>query len=152
LTRHNHNPFFVEILKMTRPFALFALCACAAFAQQTGPSFEVASVKPGAGMSTGSGGRGFMMVRGCSRPDPGTYRCNNATIKMLLTQAYSVKAFQIEGPGWLDSEMFDINAKLPEGLSNEDATKQLPLMIQNLLAERFQVKLRKENKPLPVFE
>src|SRR3974377_1263385 len=93
-----------------------------------------------------TGGR-MIMARGCNPPDPGISRCTNATLKMLLTQAYEVKNYQIEGPAWLDSEGYDINAQIPEG-----GEKDVPLMLQNLLAERFQVKLHKEEKPLPIYE
>jgi uncharacterized protein (TIGR03435 family) len=43
--------------------------------------------------------------------------------------------------------MFDVNAKIPEG-----GDKQVPAMLQQLLAERFQIKLHKDSKPLPVYE
>jgi uncharacterized protein (TIGR03435 family) len=132
---------------MNRSFALFAFAATAAFAQPAAnPAFEVVSIKPAAPPKMGPGG-GVMMMRGCNRPNPGTYRCTNGTLRMLLTQAYNVKNYQVEGPAWLDSEAFDIDAKIPEG-----GDKDFNLMLQNMLAERFQVKLHKENKPLPVYE
>jgi uncharacterized protein (TIGR03435 family) len=90
----------------------------------------------------------MMVMRGCNPPDLAMYRCTNMTLKALMIQAYGVKNFQIEGPAWLDSEGYDIEAKLPEGASKE----QIPAMLQALLAERFKVTLHKENKPLPVYE
>jgi uncharacterized protein (TIGR03435 family) len=58
-----------------------------------------------------------------------------------------VKSFQISGPGWLDSERYDIVAKVPRG-----ATKaECKLMMQNLLAERFKLMLHREKKDLPMY-
>ena len=58
-----------------------------------------------------------------------------------------MKGFQISGPGWLDSERYDIVAKLPRG-----ATKaEFMVMLQNLLAERFKLTLHREKKDLPMY-
>ena len=68
-------------------------------------------------------------------------------MKNVLTNAYGVKGFQISGPGWLDSERYDIVAKLPRG-----ATKaEFMVMLQNLLAERFKLTLHREKKDLPMY-
>ncbi len=45
------------------------------------------------------------------------------------------------------SERFDINAKLPAGT----ATKDVPEMLQALLEDRFQMKMHRESKELPVY-
>jgi uncharacterized protein (TIGR03435 family) len=94
-----------------------------------------------------SGGR-VMIMRGCQPPDLAMVRCTNMTLKGLMVQAYGVKNYQIEGPAWLDTDGFDLEAKLPEGASKA----QIPAMLQALIAERFKVTLHKENKPLPVYE
>jgi uncharacterized protein (TIGR03435 family) len=80
--------------------------------------------------------------------DPGQVTYNNVTLKNLLMTAYGVKIYQISGPGWLDTERYDILAKLPP-----DATKeQFALMLQNLLAARFKMTLHHETKNLPLYE
>src|ERR1039458_3016198 len=61
--------------------------------------------------------------------------------------AYAVKGYQINGPKWLDSERFDIVAKIPKGATKE----QFQLMLQNLLAERFKLTLHHETKELPMY-
>jgi uncharacterized protein (TIGR03435 family) len=58
-----------------------------------------------------------------------------------------VKGFQISGPGWLDSERYDIVAKVPRGATKE----QFMGMLQNLLAERFKLTLHREKKDLPMY-
>jgi uncharacterized protein (TIGR03435 family) len=126
---------------------LTALTAWAAIAQtgEASPTFEAASVKPSAPMT---GNR--LMVRmqgGPGTPDPGQITYTNVAMKNLLMLAYNVKGYQISGPGWLESERFDIMAKIAKGATKE----QFQVMMQNLLAERFKVKLHRESKDLPIY-
>lgn len=126
---------------------LVVFTCCAAWAQtaENSPAFEVASVKPAAPI-TGNFIR-VGMRGGPGTPDPGQITYTNVTVKNVLTQAYGVKGFQISGPGWLDSERYDIVAKLPRG-----ATKaEFMAMLQNLLAERFKLTLHREKKDLPMY-
>ena len=100
-------------------------------------TFEVASVKrrqPGSSR-TGVG------------TDPGRLTIRNATLKFCIGWAYGFKDYQISGPGWLDSEHFDIVAK-PERGALED---RLRLMLQALLMDRFKLALHRETKELPVY-
>src|SRR3954464_13945626 len=119
------------------------------------PSFEVASVKPaspdaaGRGMPALSGPADEMMrfKGGPGSNSPGRIDYSGVTLKMLLKRAYNVKPDQISGPGWLDTERFDIAAKLPPGTNMES----LRLMLQDLLTERFQMRLHRETRTLPVY-
>jgi uncharacterized protein (TIGR03435 family) len=63
---------------------------------------------------------------------------------MLLRRAYDVKASEIFGPGVLDSEHFNIVAKVPAGATKD----QVPAMFRSLLAERFKVTLHREDRML----
>jgi uncharacterized protein (TIGR03435 family) len=113
------------------------------------PTFEVASVKrsppppPGAPVFFGPA-RG-----GPGTPDPGQITWSYATLKAMLMSAYDVKEYQISGsPGWLDTERYDIVAKVSEHATRE----QVRTMWQNLLAERFGVMLHHESKEFQVEE
>ena len=66
---------------------------------------------------------------------------------MLLQRAYNLKPPQISGPGWLESERYEVVAKVPPG-TNEEGFR---LMLQELLAERFQITSHGETKTLPVY-
>src|SRR4051812_36330885 len=91
-------------------------------------SFEVASVKPASPPQMG--GRVMMGSQGGpGTPDPSRYRCNNCSLMMLITNAWDLKRFQVNGPAWLDSERFEITAKVPDGATKEQAK----LMMQSLL-------------------
>jgi uncharacterized protein (TIGR03435 family) len=74
--------------------------------------------------------------------DPTRVSYTYVTLQNLLAQAYRVKNFQISGPSWLDSDHFDVVAKLPKD-AKED---QLPAMLQALLVERFKLAFHWEPK------
>src|ERR1700734_2273648 len=108
--------------------ALLAATSCAAFAQTTGatPSFEVATIKP-AGPPAASMGAGGMKIAirmgaqgGPGTSDPGQITYSNLPLKSLLVNAYGVKGYQISGPAWIDTERFNIVAKVPKGASKDD--------------------------------
>ena len=101
--------------------------------------FEVASVKTN---KTGQREGGITAIGG------GRFRAANIPFKILLAIAYDVNFEQISGgPGWLDSERYDVEAK-PDRLAT---TQQIHLMLQKLLAERFGLVLRRETKEMPIF-
>jgi uncharacterized protein (TIGR03435 family) len=72
----------------------------------------------------------------------------SVTLMNVLTQAYEVMDYQIVAPSWLNSERFDIVAKIPAGASRS----QYKLMLQNLLAERFKLTVHHEKKEMPVLQ
>ncbi len=127
---------------------LVLLVSCASQAQaptEETPAFEVASIKPAAPQPAGM--LRVMMRGGPGTPDPGQLTYTNVTLKNILMNAYDVKGYQIQGPGWLDSERYDVMAKIPKGATKE----QFRLMLQNLAAERFKVALHRDTKEMPVY-
>src|ERR1039458_6130674 len=123
-----------------------------AFGQPTTdlPSFEVASVKVAEQPKPDAQGRLFIM-RGCrggpGTTDPGTVTCNHTPLRQLLVTAYTLKNYQVEGPAWLDTDGYDIVAKVLAGTTKEDFN----LMLQSLLAERFKVTVHRETKSMQVY-
>jgi len=111
------------------------LLATVASAQQPAArvEFEVASVKAGdplaPGMSVHSSPSGILL--------------ENNTLKNILLNAYKIRADQIEGgPKWMESARFTIDAKLPQGV----ARNLVPEALQNLLADRFQLRIHRETR------
>jgi uncharacterized protein (TIGR03435 family) len=118
-------------------------------AADTKLEFEVASIKPWSPPALG--GRGGMMLGmrggpGTSDPEQITY--SGLPLKAILMNAYDVRPYQINGPGWLDTERFDIVAKVPSGATKE----QVRMMLQNLLRDRFGLKLHHETKDSQIYE
>jgi uncharacterized protein (TIGR03435 family) len=140
--------------------AILVGVACGAYAQialgQTPdgqPSFEVATVKPVPPPAAikGSGDRVMMRMGSRGGPgsnDPGRYTCNNCNLQMLMVQAYGVESYQLTIPSSMENERFDVSAKVPEGATKD----QFNLMLQNLLAERFKLKIHRETKEGQVYE
>ena len=64
-------------------------------------------------------------------------------LQNLLAQAFRIKNFKISGPDWLDTDRFDIVAKLPDGATQD----QRPAMLQTLLRERFGLLRQNEESP-----
>jgi uncharacterized protein (TIGR03435 family) len=120
---------------------LLVIAAYGVFGQQAArPEFQVASVKP----NTATVHRGMMVL-----PQPGgRFTAENAPLLLIMQNAYAVQAFQIVGgPSWINSERYDIEAK-PEG---EVDRKQMWLMLQTLLADRFKLALHRETRELPLY-
>ncbi|MEO8371332.1 MAG: TIGR03435 family protein, partial [Candidatus Solibacter sp.] len=131
--------------------ALACLLPLGALAADSKKSFEVASVKPSTPISVGDM-HNFRILTG-PRFGPGTedatrWVCDNCSLGMLLASAYDLKRFQITAPKWIDSEKFDIAARVAPGATRED----LRAMQQNLLAERFGLKARLEKKEMQVYD
>jgi uncharacterized protein (TIGR03435 family) len=79
-----------------------------------------------------------------SNSDKGLLRIHNLTLKRLISQAWQVDIGQVYGgPAWIDSESYDIGAKIPAQFAQQTAEK-LPEMIQTLLADRFQLVIHRE--------
>ncbi|HKV48946.1 MAG TPA: TIGR03435 family protein [Candidatus Acidoferrales bacterium] len=112
-----------------------SLIVAAGHAQQP-PSFEVASIKPLNQRPAGATGFGSVTQ------DPSLISITSVTLRSLLRRAYGLQPFQISGPNWLDTQFYDVNAKLPSGA----AEAQVPTMLQQLLAERFRMTLRWDSK------
>ena len=123
--------------------SLWILAAATCLMCQEKPArltFEVVSIKP-----SKPGGRG-----GGIKPLPGgqEYKAENVPVKLMISLMYKVPFRQITGgPGWLDTELFDVDAKADKSYNLDD----LHTMFQNLLADEFKLKFHKEIKEGPVY-
>jgi uncharacterized protein (TIGR03435 family) len=104
------------------------------------PEFEVASVKPTATTPMGTDVHVGVQIDGAQ------VHCTSLSLKDYIRIAYQVKDYQITGPDWMASERFDIHATLPQG-----GRGQFLQMLQNLLEDRFQVKMHRATKEFPVY-
>ncbi len=117
----------------------------AASAQQavTSLKFEVASVKASSPTTIDPP---IQAMR--TPPDPGRFTRRDIPLSILIVMAYRLKPYEYAGPSWLTSTRFDIVAKVPEGVTQA----QQMMMLQNLLAERFGLKVHREKREMPVYE
>jgi uncharacterized protein (TIGR03435 family) len=113
----------------------------AAWGQSIAPAFEIASIKPSPQTELWNG---FIQT-----PGGGRFEASHVTLKAMVAYAYDVRELYVAGgPGWIGSQPFEILAK-----ADEHATPaQMRVMLQTLLAERFQLVVRPETKEARVFE
>ena len=123
---------------------LSVLFTTAAFGQ-SGPAFEVASIKKAEPLNVNAVLSGNLNIG--MTIDAAMVKINSMTVSELLRVAYKVKSFQIDGPEWLGVDRFNIVAKMPAGASRD----QVPQMIQALLAERFQLALHRSTDEKPAY-
>jgi uncharacterized protein (TIGR03435 family) len=107
---------------------------------QARKEFEVASIKP-------STERPINQVVVGVHIDGSQARISYLSLKDYIGTAFRARGNQIFGPDWLASQRFDIVAKIPEGASQAD----VPEMLQALLTDRFQMKMHRETRDLPVY-
>lgn len=108
-------------------------------------AFEVASVKSAPLLNASI--CSYRMVGGPGTTDPGRLAFHNISLSALvrfayLGQVHACQSYVLSAPGWLDSEGFEVAAKLPPGAT----WQQLMTMLQNLLAERFKLAVHSEPK------
>jgi len=126
------------------------------------PKFEVASVRPSPPLQLPL----VAPVRVGLSMDGARVDIRLMSLRDLIIVAYRIKPFQLTGiQDWMTTAVFDIMATIPQGASttraperqcgivgpcNVSATK-VPEMLQALLTERFGLKIRRENKEMPVY-
>ena len=116
-----------------------------------GVVFEAATVKRNRSASSSSH----------SSYSDGRFTASNVSLKNLIQySAYGVPGSRIVGgPKWLDSERFDIEAKLDgpsteklRALSRRENHLQTQAMFQQLLADRFKLTTHWETREMPVYD
>jgi uncharacterized protein (TIGR03435 family) len=130
---------------MQRAGCLMLVCAAVSVAQSAGsnPAFEVAAIKrsqPSAGAVLNGGAYESI--------DDARAELRSQTLALLVQRAYRLPPDQVRAPGWLQNDHWDINGKLPVGGSS----KQVPEMLQALLAERFKMVTHFEKESRPTYE
>lgn len=128
---------------MRLPLVCLTVLLPASVAGQTPTKFEIADIH----LSPKTAGV-YMRVGSFQAPQPGRYELHSASMLDLVRTAYGVDADKVTGgPNWLETDRFEVIARHPA-----DATPEmLKLMLQSLLAERFQLVVHKDLKLLPAY-
>lgn len=128
--------------RRTSVVLLTMLAAATAAGAQTkdSPSFEVASIRPSADGPPAPGAAGVQITQ---------ERVHFAYLSLrdYLGIAYGVPVQRITAPDWVNSTRFDISATFPGGTTPE----LFPVLVQNLLRERFKLQAHLEKRELPVY-
>jgi uncharacterized protein (TIGR03435 family) len=130
---------------MVRTLAAFTLLAVmhgAAFGQpaRITPAFDIADVHHSALANNPQSWMSGGVLRG------GRYDLRKATMLDLIRTAYNVDPDTTAGgPAWLEFDRYDIAAKAPASTTPETVR----LMLQSLLADRFQLVRHHDTRPMP---
>ncbi len=127
------------MLRACKRSCWLAVVASGLFAQ----SFEVVSVKPSNDAST----------RSDINSDNNIFKARNVTLQTFISMAYGVEDYRVEGPGWLGSERYDIDAKFPAGVPMVGPAGEAAFraMMQNMLKNRFGLVVHRSEKSLAVY-
>jgi uncharacterized protein (TIGR03435 family) len=115
------------------------------------PAFEVVSIKLASPGDRDAG----------SKDLPNGYDFKNMALVWLIYGAYGIRMdSQISGlPEWVKTDRYSVSARVDEDtaaawkkLSPKEIWKQQQLMLQAMLADRCQLKVRREVKVLPVYD
>jgi len=116
------------------------VCLCAGAVAHAQEAFEAASLKPHPGMITFSSDPALKGNR---------VRATASTLTDMITVAYHVRYDQISGaPGWAGSDHYDLDATAGDRPITND---QMRTMLQALLADRFQLRVHRETKEVPMY-
>jgi uncharacterized protein (TIGR03435 family) len=109
--------------------ALWPVCA-----QDAKVEFEVAVIKPTVDRTAAG-----VIIH---LPGERGYRGVNMTLFDYLRVAFQVRPEQLSGPDWLSTEAFDLEGKADHSCTADE----LHTMLQNLLIERFHIRLHRATK------
>src|SRR5688572_14260901 len=128
-----------------RPLAVACVLSCAALAQELPvireASFEAATIK------RNDTGRLTWSVT------PGRYVVTNVTMERFITASFQLHPDQVAGlPVWAREEGWDITARFDPNLGQPaDNSSIWQLALRQLLAERAQLRFRREIQQRPVY-
>ena len=115
------------------------LCLALPATVTLGQAFEVASVRP----SQHEVGPDYNNQFAYSATG---LTARNATLKRLIAEAFHLQLNQISGPGWLDRNEYDNQARAASG-----NRQQMEPMLRNLLTERFNLKEHRQTREMRVY-
>jgi len=121
-------------------------------------AFATSSVKPNTTNTPMAGfkikGTNFTAVM--FKPD--RFMATNFTVRQLIRIAYQVQEEQIVGADWINSEKYDIDARIDDAaveklnkLDPEQSSAERRLMLQALLADQFRFAMHRDTRTLPAY-
>jgi uncharacterized protein (TIGR03435 family) len=117
---------------------LFLATSSLGFAQDAARSFDVVSIK----RNTAAQGRAVPQV------SPGRLSIEALTLRDLIGAAFRSSGTEviIEGPGWIDTDLFQVEARTGDAAPIDMAMLQPPLI------ERFNLRVRRERRERPIYQ
>ncbi|HEX9200491.1 MAG TPA: TIGR03435 family protein [Acidobacteriaceae bacterium] len=138
-------------LAMALAVGLWMPVICSAQPAVSAPAFAVSAIRA-SGPASGSG-MSIKFLPG------GRLVARNATLRVLIKIGYDLNDDQLDGgPTWIAFKRFDIDAKPDAGpggdskpMSDTETKAFNHALMQGLLKDRFDLKLRSEMKDMPIY-
>ena len=124
------------LTRMTASVVIFGIAA--------GAQFDAASVKPNQFGNSGVEGSETDRIT----VSPTSVRMQNMSLRDCLRWAYGLRDSQIIGPSWMSSQRYDIMG----ATSVHSSLGEMRQMMQSLLTDRFRLQIRREAKPITIYE
>jgi uncharacterized protein (TIGR03435 family) len=132
-----------RVVAWTTIAAFFGMALCSVEAQRkpNDAAFDTTSVRPSHDSALNVQWRGRIFF------------ASDVTVERLVTLAYLLPPFQVVGgPAWTRTERFDIQASAPvDDRQPSDLLRETPAMLRRLLAERFALRMRTENRVVDAY-
>jgi uncharacterized protein (TIGR03435 family) len=109
--------------------------------------FDVASIKPADPIIAGAGTKVNVGVY----IDRNQFRASSMSLRDYLSIGHRLRIYQIEGPDWIATDRFDIQATIPEGEKVTVDGESFSVMMRSLLDERFKIRSHRVPKEFPVY-
>lgn len=122
---------------------ILSLCGAQTLpSKTTTPQFEVTSVKQNASQGASSN---------IANSIPDRFVATNVPLRFLILDAYELLDHQLVGaPDWIGNKSYDVVGTYPGG--QQPPAHEIHLMLQQLLVDRFGLKVHHEQRELPAYE
>ena len=123
-----------------------AVVTISSHAQDKSATFEVATVKA----NTSGDNNGMLQ-----RQPGGRMTATNMPVRPMISYAYQLAGYQlVGGPSWIESARYDVVAKMdgnPLPVAPGTGLDPMQIALQNLLAERFKLKVHHEMREMDIY-
>jgi len=127
---------------------LFLFAATVFPAQDADPQFEIASLRH-VGDTASTRIQEGKQSRSTLQPlrfTPTSVSCR-MTLMALLTEIYQVTPYQMEAPEWTRGEVYQLDARMPDGTSRQTARR----MLESLLTQRLALQIHRKKRSTAVY-
>ena len=128
---------------------LLASCMLIAYGRFAGAQDAVPSVRPQVEVAAIRRNVDASPAKNVGIAPGGRLTVKNLPVRFMIRFAYNVQDFQVSGgPSWMNTDAYDINAKVSENAGLQQARP----FLQTLLEDRFKLVLHHETKEMTAYE
>ena len=148
-----NGPNGIKVMNLSRSLSIIVmetLWACANAQQPRSedvPTFEAVSIRPVGHVAIEAGPGERVYFRSLPFRYSGDRVTATETLKHIIQEAYSLDDSGVDGPTWLNDDLYELAAVAPAGTKREAGR----LMLRSMLAERFHLKFHDVLRDMTVY-